>query len=62
MHFHILSAFLFQCNTVELKCILTGVIREGGAEEDMCALTGRLTGGSRNLQNEIFHDFCADEK
>jgi len=35
---------------------MTGVIREEGAEENICAELARLTGGWDNLQNEDFHD------
>jgi hypothetical protein len=50
MHFRILSVFFLQSNTVKMKCILTGVIRGEGAEEDIRAELGRLTGGWMNLQ------------
>jgi hypothetical protein len=50
MHFHILSVFFFQCNTVELKCILLGSF-EREVPRKRSANRGR-----RNLQNDNFHD------
>lgn len=52
--------FLLQSDTVKLECILTGVMREEGAEEDIGAELGRLTGGIYKMR--FFITFTADEK
>jgi len=57
MHNYILSVFFPAELYNKLEGTPTGVIREEGAEENICSVLRRLTVGSRNLHNEEFRGF-----